>query len=74
MSGHGDHDDAHADEAHDEHDDHHAAPPPLEEPATPLWVTMLGIGLFLTAGILFIATRPDGKTTAELTAAANAGS
>src|SRR3954468_12193878 len=69
MSGHGDpHDEAHGD-GHDEleHDDHHA-PPALEEPATPLWLTLLGIGLFLTAGILFIATRPDGKTTAELTA------
>ena len=66
MSGHGDpHDEAHGDE-HDEHDDHHA-PPALEEPATPLWLTILGVGLFLAAGILFIATREDGKTTAQLT-------
>jgi hypothetical protein len=68
MSGHGDpHDEAHG-EGHDEleHDDHHAAPV-LEEPATPLWLTLLGIGLFLVAGILFIATREDGKTTAQLT-------
>ena len=76
MSGHGDpHDEAHGDD-HDHDDDHHA-PPPLDEPATPLWLTLLGIALFLTAGILFIATRPDGKTTAELSAvpsAAAAGS
>ena len=74
MSGHGDpHDEAGADE-HDEHDhddDHHAAPV-LEEPATPLWLTLLGIGLFLVAGIAFVASRPSGKTTAELTAAGNA--
>src|SRR3954466_3340322 len=74
MSGHGDpHEDAHGD-GHDEHDhdDDPHAPPPLDEPATPLWLTLLGVGLFLTAGILFIATRPDGKTTAELTAVPSA--
>jgi hypothetical protein len=69
MSGHGDHAEAHGDE-HDEHDDDHHAPPPLPEPATPLWLTLLGIGLFLVAGILFIATRSEGKTTAELSAEA----
>jgi hypothetical protein len=73
MSGHGDHDGAHSADGHDhdDHDDHHAAPV-LEEPATPLWLSILGVGLFLTAGILFLATRPEGKTTAELTAAPNA--
>jgi hypothetical protein len=74
MSGHGDpHDEAGADphDGHDHDDDHHA-PPALEEPATPLWLTFLGLGLFLVAGILFIASRPSGKTTAELTATANA--
>jgi len=75
MSGHGDpHEAAGAGEhdEHDEHDDDHHAPPALEEPATPLWLTLLGIGLFLVIGIVFIATRPDGKTTAELTAASSA--
>ena len=67
MSGHGDHDEAHGDDEHHDDDDHHAPPPP-EEPATPLWLTILGIGLFLIAGILFIASRSDGKTTAQLTA------
>jgi hypothetical protein len=72
MSGHGDpHEEAGAD-AHDEHDDDHHAPPALEEPSTPLWLTLLGVGLFLVAGIVFIASRPDGKTTAELTAVAPA--
>ena len=74
MSGHGDpHEEAHGDEhEHDEHDDDHHGPPPLEEPATPLWLTLLGVGLFLVAGILFIATREDGKTTAQLTAVPSA--
>jgi hypothetical protein len=76
MSGHGDpHDEAGAGE-HDEHDEHehdaHHAPPPLEEPVTPLWLTLLGVSLFLVAGILFVATRSDGKTTAELTAVPSA--
>ena len=67
MSGHGDpHDDQHGD-GHDEHDDAHHAPPALEEPVTPLWLTLLGLGLFLLAGIVFVATREDGKTTAQLT-------
>ncbi|RYZ01736.1 MAG: hypothetical protein EOO73_34490 [Myxococcales bacterium] len=69
MSGHGDpHEEAHEGDAH-EHDDDHHAPPPLPEPATPLWLTLLGIGLFLVAGIFYIATREAGKTTAELAAA-----
>jgi hypothetical protein len=71
MSGHGDpHEEAGAGEHDDqEHDDDHHVAPALEEPATPLWLTLLGVGLFLVAGIAFIASRPDGKTTAELTAA-----
>jgi hypothetical protein len=73
MSGHGDpHEDAHGDDEH-EHDDDHHAPPPLPEPVTPLWLTLLGIGLFLVAGILYVSTREAGKTTAELTAAPGAG-
>jgi hypothetical protein len=71
MSGHGDHDEAHEHDDHHDDDDHHA-PPPLPEPATPLWLTLLGVGLFLGAGILFVATRSEGKTTAELTPVASA--
>lgn len=69
MSGHGDpHDEAHGDEEH-EHDDDHHAPPALPEPATPLWLTLVGVGLFLAAAIAFVATRDEGKTVAELSAA-----
>jgi hypothetical protein len=72
MSGHGDpHEEAHGDDSPDHDDDHHA-PPALPEPATPLWLTLLGVGLFLIAGILFIASRSDGKTTAQLTAVPSA--
>ncbi|HEX2874853.1 MAG TPA: hypothetical protein VHP33_26565 [Polyangiaceae bacterium] len=69
MSGHGDPHEAHGEgQEHDEHDDDHHAPPALEEPATPLWLTLLGLGLFLLAGIVFVITREDGKTSAELAA------
>jgi hypothetical protein len=72
MSGHGDpHDEAHGDEH--EHDDDHHAPPPLPEPVTPLWLTLLGIILFLVAGILYVATSSGGKTAAELSGAAAEG-
>jgi hypothetical protein len=68
MSGHGDpHEEAHEADDH-EHADLHHAPPPPEEPATPLWFTLLGVALFLAFGIAFVATRTGGKTTAELTA------
>ena len=54
--------DVHAVEAHDEH----PAPPPPEEPKTPMWVTVVGVGLFVIAGIWFLATRPEGKTVDQL--------
>ncbi len=72
MSAHGDHDEAHADAGDVSDTDHHDAAPSLDEPATPLWLTLLGVGLFLTGGILFVATREPGKTTAELTASPSA--
>src|SRR5258706_14466918 len=69
MSAHGEpHDDAHDHDAAD-HDDQHAPPPP-EEPRTPLWLTLLGIGLFLIGGLALAASRGGGKTTAELVDAA----
>jgi hypothetical protein len=72
MSGHGDpHEDAHDGDGH-EHDDDHHAPPALPEPVTPLWLTLLGVGLFLVAGIWFVATGSEGKTKAELAPAADA--
>jgi hypothetical protein len=68
MSGHGDPHEEGAGDEHDAHDDDHHAAPVLEEPSTPLWLTLLGVALFLVAGIAFVASRPGGKTTAELTA------
>jgi hypothetical protein len=57
---------------HDEH--HHAAyegtpanEPGPGEPATPGWLTLLGISLVLALLLGWVATRPDGKTRAELT-------
>jgi len=37
------------------------------EPTTPGWLTLLGISLVLAVMLAFVATRPDGKTRAELT-------
>jgi hypothetical protein len=48
-------DDDHAADAHDHHDE--PAPPP--EPETPLWFTLLGIGLFVFAGLAFLLYRGD---------------
>jgi len=63
----------------DGHGDHHeeylgipadeAGP---DEPSTPGWLTLLGMGLVLSAMLAFLATRPDGKTRAELTPGASA--
>jgi len=42
------------------------------EPATPGWLTLLGIGLVLTVMLGFLATRSDGKTRAELSGSTSA--
>jgi hypothetical protein len=48
------HADAHDSEGHDDaHDDHHEAPPPAE-PETPMWLTLLGAALFVSAGLFFV--------------------
>ena len=61
------------------HGDHHyvyegtpANEPSPGEPATPGWFTLLGIGLVLVIMLGFVATRPDGKTRAELAPSAAA--
>jgi hypothetical protein len=71
-------DHAHAGAA-DAHADHHyvyegvpANEPGPDEPATPGWVTLLGISLVLAVMLAFVATRSDGKTRAELTPTAAA--
>jgi hypothetical protein len=42
------------------------------EPVTPGWLTLLGIALLLIVMLGFLATRPDGKTRAELSAVPSA--
>jgi hypothetical protein len=61
------------------HGDHHyvyegtpANEPGPDEPVTPGWFTLLGIGLVLVIMLGFVATRPDGKTRAELAPSAAA--
>jgi hypothetical protein len=64
SDGHGDH-----------HDDYLGIPADEagpDEPATPGWLTLLGMGLVLSVMLAFLVTRPDGKTRAELTPGASA--
>jgi len=73
MSDHG-HADSNAGHA-DHHDEYLGVPadePGPGEPATPGWLTLLGMGLVLVTMLGFVATRPDGKTRAELSPAASA--
>jgi fermentation-respiration switch protein FrsA (DUF1100 family) len=71
-------DHAHAGAA-EAHADHHAVydgkpanEPGPGEPATPGWFTLLGITLVLALMLAWVATRPDGKTRAELTPSSSA--
>jgi hypothetical protein len=64
TEGHGDH--------HEEYLGIPADEPGPGEPSTPGWLTLLGMGLVLSAMLAFLATRPDGKTRAELTPGASA--
>jgi hypothetical protein len=60
------------------HDHHHfdgipadeAAP---DEPRTPGWLTLLGVGLVLSVLLAAALVRPDDKTRAQLTPNTNAG-
>jgi hypothetical protein len=58
---------AHAADHHYEYEGKPADEPGPGEPATPGWLTLLGISLVLAIMLAFVATRPDGKTRAELT-------
>ncbi len=51
---------AHDDDAH-AHDAHHDEPPPPEEPATPLWFTVLGAALFVVMGAIFLVETREPK-------------
>jgi hypothetical protein len=37
-----------------------------DEPETPMWLPLVGAALFLLMIVLFVATRPAGKSEAEL--------
>jgi hypothetical protein len=52
---------------HAQLDDQHPAGNELDpdEPMTPLWLPLLGLGLLLLAILLFVATRPDEASIAE---------
>ena len=50
-------------EAHDAEPDEELA---ADEPRTPMWLPLLGSVLFLSAILLFVATRPPGKTVEQL--------
>ena len=56
------------------HDHHYegipADRPGPDEPRTPLWLPLVGIGLVLFALLAYVVTRPAGKTAAELTSEA----
>jgi hypothetical protein len=42
------------------------------EPETPMWLPLLGGSIFVLIILLFVVTRPDGKTVEELTQEAQA--
>jgi hypothetical protein len=71
-----DHAHAGAAEAHGDHHSVYDGTPANEpgpgEPATPGWFTLLGISLVLALMLAWVATRPDGKTRAELTPSTSA--
>ena len=65
MSEHG-----HGSGAADDHHYEYLGEPANEapgEPVTPGWLTLLGVGIVLVLMLGFLATRPEGKTRAELT-------
>jgi hypothetical protein len=57
----------HAHDAHDAHDAFTGEPVdtlPADEPRTPGWLPLLGLGLFVSAGVYFLVTgdHPEGAT------------
>ncbi|MEZ4220532.1 MAG: hypothetical protein R3B13_06335 [Polyangiaceae bacterium] len=64
---------AQAADAHEEHDlAHEVEIDELEsdEPRTPVWMPLLGGGLFLVGALTMLSMQPAGKTTLELRTAA----
>jgi hypothetical protein len=46
--------------------------PAADEPATPPWLPLVGIGLVLGTILAYVVTRPEGQTSAQLASAAAA--
>jgi len=63
---------------HDSHGHDHAYEgipadrPAPDEPDTPAWLPLVGIGLVLGSILAYIVTRPEGQTSAQLASAAAA--
>jgi hypothetical protein len=70
MSAPGHASDSDVHEAHDHYEGIAADRAAPDEPESPAWLPLLGLGLLLTAVLGYVVTRPAGKTAAELAAAA----
>ena len=67
VPGHASDSDVH--EAHDHYEGIAADRAAPDEPESPAWLPLLGLGLLLTAVLGYVVTRPAGKTAKELAAA-----
>lgn len=70
MSAPGHASDSDVHEAHDHYEGIAADRAAPDEPESPAWLPLLGLGLLLTGVLGYVITRPAGKTAAELAAAA----
>ncbi len=70
MSAPGHASDSDVHEAHDHYEGIAADRAAPDEPDSPAWLPLLGLGLLLFAVLGYVVTRPAGKTAAELAAAA----
>lgn len=70
MSAPGHASDSDVHEAHDHYEGIAADRAAPDEPESPAWLPLLGLGLLLFAVLGYVVTRPAGKTAAELAAAA----
>lgn len=70
MSAPGHASDSDVHEAHDHYEGIAADRAAPDEPESPAWLPLLGLGLLLTAVLGYVVTRPAGKTAKELAAAA----
>jgi len=70
MSAPGHASDSDVHEAHDHYEGIAADRAAPDEPESPAWLPLLGLGLLLAAVLGYVVTRPAGKTAKELAAAA----